>query len=135
MVKIICPLGPPELPWEFHKVIGRGISGAVLISSGAFVPKIGLINNQKKADPKKLYLRETEAGQDPTGGQICGLPLTPAVLVPGFLSLSAHVHVSGVLNSSLPVLIYCKLHFSLEATQIFTQPVAVSGRSNTEAVE
>lgn len=96
MVKITCPLGPPELPWEFHKVIGRGISGAVLISSGAFVPKIGLINNQKKADPKKLYLRETEAGQDPTGGQIWGLPLTPAVLVPGFLSLSSHVHVSGV---------------------------------------
>lgn len=55
-----------------------------MISSAAFVPEK---QSEKGVPSQETVPQETEMGPDPTGRKIWGLPLTPAILVPGFLGL------------------------------------------------
>lgn len=72
-----------------------------MIPSGAFVPEMGLKNNQKRVfHPRSSALERLRLAKNPQVGRVGGLSLTPAVLVPGFLRLSLHLQVPGVLNPS-----------------------------------
>lgn len=57
------PSGLSELSWELRERMGRYISGAVMISSGACVPGMGLKSSQKRvSQPRKPCLTPARPG-------------------------------------------------------------------------
>lgn len=97
MAGFVSAFWPLHFPGNYE-MMARYILEALMISSGADKPRMGLKNSQKRgSQPRETCFREMEVGQDPTGRK--SLPLTPAVLVPRFLRLFLHLKFLGVLNS------------------------------------